>query len=74
MLSYRYSVFGLGNRSYKEFCAFARTIDTQFKDLGGNQLLSMGEGDELCGQEESFKSWALQVFEVGYGIPLLTFS
>lgn len=24
----------------------------------------MGEGDELCGQEESFKMWAKDVFKV----------
>lgn len=24
----------------------------------------MGEGDELCGQEESFRTWAKKVFKV----------
>ena len=26
--------------------------------------MKMGEGDELCGQEESFKDWAKAVFQV----------
>ena len=60
----RYSVFGLGNKNYNDFCAFARTVDKQLKKLGGKQLLPMGEGDELRGQEQSFNSWASQVFKV----------
>uniref|UniRef100_A0A674BS48 nitric-oxide synthase (NADPH) n=1 Tax=Salmo trutta TaxID=8032 RepID=A0A674BS48_SALTR len=45
-------VFGLGSRAYPHFCAFAHA-----------RILRMGEGDELCGQEESFRNWAKKVFK-----------
>ncbi|KAJ3603901.1 hypothetical protein NHX12_028642 [Muraenolepis orangiensis] len=59
----RYSVFGLGSRAYPHFCAFAHAVDTLFEELGGERILRMGEGDELCGQEESFRTWAKKVFK-----------
>uniref|UniRef100_A0A8B9JGX1 Nitric oxide synthase n=1 Tax=Astyanax mexicanus TaxID=7994 RepID=A0A8B9JGX1_ASTMX len=60
----RFSVFGLGSRAYPHFCAFAHAVDTLFEELGGERILRMGEGDELCGQEESFRTWAKKVFKV----------
>uniref|UniRef100_A0AAR2LUL5 Nitric oxide synthase n=1 Tax=Pygocentrus nattereri TaxID=42514 RepID=A0AAR2LUL5_PYGNA len=60
----RFSVFGLGSRAYPHFCAFAHAVDTLFEELGGERILRMGEGDELCGQEESFRTWAKKVFKL----------
>lgn len=57
-------MFGLGSRAYPNFCAFARSLDKIIRELGGEPVLKMGEGDELCGQEESFKMWAKDVFKV----------
>ena len=48
-------MFGLGSRAYPNFCTFAHTCDNLLKDLGAQQILQCGEGDELCGQEESFQ-------------------
>ncbi|XP_041078618.1 nitric oxide synthase, brain-like [Polyodon spathula] len=59
----RFSAFGLGSRAYPHFCAFARAVDTLLEELGGERILKMGEGDELCGQEESFRIWAKKVFK-----------
>ncbi|XP_039593239.1 nitric oxide synthase, endothelial-like [Polypterus senegalus] len=59
----RYSVFGLGSRAYPHFCAFGHAVDTLLHELGGECILEMGEGDELCGQEESFRTWASDVFK-----------
>uniref|UniRef100_A0A672TVK4 Nitric oxide synthase 3 n=1 Tax=Strigops habroptila TaxID=2489341 RepID=A0A672TVK4_STRHB len=59
----RFSVFGLGSRAYPHFCAFARAVDTRLEELGGERVLPMGEGDELCAQEESFRTWARLVFQ-----------
>ncbi|XP_061459466.1 nitric oxide synthase 1 isoform X2 [Rhineura floridana] len=59
----RFSAFGLGSRAYPHFCAFARAVDTLLEELGGERILRMGEGDELCGQEESFRTWAKKVFK-----------
>lgn len=60
-------MFGLGSRAYPHFCAFARAVDTLLEELGGERILRMGEGDELCGQEESFRTWAKKVFKVTWG-------
>lgn len=62
--SCRYAVFGLGSSMYPEFCAFAHTIDQKLAQLGASQLTPIGEGDELGGQEEAFRSWAVTAFKV----------
>ncbi|CAM4599283.1 nitric oxide synthase 3 isoform X1 [Lepidochelys kempii] len=59
----RFSVFGLGSRAYPHFCAFAHAVDTRLEELGGERILAMGEGDELCAQEEAFRTWARRVFQ-----------
>uniref|UniRef100_H0WZD7 Nitric oxide synthase n=1 Tax=Otolemur garnettii TaxID=30611 RepID=H0WZD7_OTOGA len=60
---FRYAVFGLGSSMYPQFCAFAHDIDQKLAHLGASQLAPTGEGDELCGQEEAFRSWAVQTFK-----------
>eukprot|EP00795_Rhopilema_esculentum_P015606 gene15605-6882_t len=59
----RFSVFGLGSRAYPHFCAFAHSCRNLIVGLGGEEVFPIGEGDELCGQEESFMSWAKDVFK-----------
>ena len=63
-LPFRYSVFGLGSSAYPNFCAFAHYLDNMFFDLGAERISKMSEGDELCGQEESFRRWAQDIFKV----------
>lgn len=55
LVCFRYAVFGLGSRAYPNFCTFAHTCDNLMKDLGAEMIYPCGEGDELCGQEESFQ-------------------
>uniref|UniRef100_A0A8U7PAC7 Nitric oxide synthase n=1 Tax=Corvus moneduloides TaxID=1196302 RepID=A0A8U7PAC7_CORMO len=64
----RYSVFGLGSSMYPEFCAFAHAIDQKLAQLGAAQLAPVGEGDELNGQEEAFRSWAVSAFKTACDI------
>ncbi|ELU07757.1 hypothetical protein CAPTEDRAFT_221339 [Capitella teleta] len=59
----KFAVFGLGSRSYPNFCAFGKLMDRLFEGLGAERLLALGEGDELCGQENSFEEWSQQVYE-----------
>uniref|UniRef100_A0A8C3YF28 Nitric oxide synthase n=1 Tax=Catagonus wagneri TaxID=51154 RepID=A0A8C3YF28_9CETA len=61
---FRYAVFGLGSSMYPQFCAFAHDIDQKLSYLGAVQLTPTGEGDELSGQEEAFRGWAVQTFKV----------
>ncbi|XP_059764935.1 nitric oxide synthase, inducible isoform X1 [Balaenoptera ricei] len=60
---FRYAVFGLGSSMYPQFCAFAHDIDQKLSQLGASQLAPTGEGDELSGQEEAFRAWAVQTFK-----------
>lgn len=60
----RYSVFALGSSNYPNFCAFGHYVDDHLKDLGGKSILTIGEGDELNGQDESFREWAKNAFKV----------
>ncbi|XP_064613409.1 nitric oxide synthase 1-like [Liolophura sinensis] len=59
----RYSVFGLGSRAYPNFCAFGHYMDNIMARLGGERIHAMMEGDELCGQEQSFNTWAQEAFK-----------
>ena len=62
--SYRFSVFALGSTAYPNYCAFGHAIDALLEEKGGERLTKIGEGDELNGQETSFREWAQQVFKV----------
>ncbi|NXA04756.1 NOS2 protein, partial [Sapayoa aenigma] len=64
----RYAVFGLGSSMYPEFCAFAHAIDRKLAQLGASQLTPVGEGDELNGQEEAFRTWAVRAFKTACDI------
>ena len=61
---FKYSVFGLGNNSYPMFCEFGKFLDSSLNDLGAERMCALGVGDELDGQEESFKEWAREVFSL----------
>lgn len=39
-------------------------MDSLIADMDGERILALGEGDELSGQEESFRTWAKEVFSV----------
>ena len=59
----RYSVFGLGNSSYPKFCSFGKFLDTTLHELGCERILELNFGDELRGQEESFRNWSIEVYK-----------
>uniref|UniRef100_A0A8C2U8W1 Nitric oxide synthase n=1 Tax=Coturnix japonica TaxID=93934 RepID=A0A8C2U8W1_COTJA len=63
-----YAVFGLGSTMYPEFCAFAHAIDRKLSQMGALQLVPVGEGDELNGQEEAFHAWAVTAFKTACDI------
>jgi len=61
---YRFAVFGLGSSAYPNFCAFGSYVDNLLGELGGERLIKLTKGDEMCGQEQAFKKWATDVFHV----------
>ena len=44
--SLRYTVFGLGNKTYEHFNAVGRYIDTRLEGLGATRVFPAGEGDD----------------------------
>lgn len=60
----RFAVFSLGSSAYPNFCAFGQYVDNLLGELGGERLLKMECGDEMCGQEQAFRKWAPEVFSV----------
>ncbi|XP_012275116.1 nitric oxide synthase, salivary gland isoform X2 [Orussus abietinus] len=60
----RFAVFALGSSAYPNFCAFGRYVDNLLGELGGERLLRLAQGDEMCGQEQAFRKWATETFNV----------
>ncbi|XP_034942004.1 nitric oxide synthase, salivary gland [Chelonus insularis] len=60
----RFAVFALGSSAYPNFCAFGRYVDNLLGELGGERLLKLSQGDEMCGQEQAFRKWAADTFAV----------
>uniref|UniRef100_A0A1A9VG31 Nitric oxide synthase n=1 Tax=Glossina austeni TaxID=7395 RepID=A0A1A9VG31_GLOAU len=60
----RFAVFALGSSAYPNFCAFGQYVDNILGELGGERLLKVAYGDEMCGQEQTFRKWAPEVFKV----------
>lgn len=60
----RFAVFALGSSAYPNFCAYGKYIDNILGELGGERLMKMASGDEICGQEQAFRKWAPEVFKV----------
>ncbi|KAE8744679.1 hypothetical protein FOCC_FOCC008682 [Frankliniella occidentalis] len=54
----------MGSSAYPNFCAFGQYVDNLLGELGGERLLKMECGDEMCGQEQAFRKWAPEVFSV----------
>ena len=69
----RFAVFGLGNSTYPKFCTFAKFLDSSFGELGAERIHQVGIGDELCGQEESFRKWSVSVYKVNREREIKTF-
>ena len=59
----RFSVFGLGNSSYPKFCSYGKFLDATLDYLGADRINELGIGDELNGQEESFRTWSIDVYK-----------
>lgn len=61
---FRFAVFALGSSAYPNFCAFGKHIDELLLHLGGERILKVATGDEMCAQEQAFSAWSQEVFKV----------
>lgn len=62
--THRFAVFALGSSAYPNFCAFGRYVDNLLGELGGERLMKLSTGDELAGQDQAFRNWAAEIFQV----------
>ncbi len=53
----------MGNSSYPKFNSFSKYLDSSIKELGAERIHEIGLGDELCGQEDSFRTWSIGVYK-----------
>jgi len=53
----KYSVFGLGNKTYEHFNEMGIYFDKRLEELQGSRLLEMGVGDDDGNIEEDFVTW-----------------
>lgn len=60
----RFAVFALGSSAYPNFCAYGKYVDSVLGELGGERMVKVTYGDEMCGQEHAFRKWAPEVFKV----------
>ncbi|WP_349268563.1 bifunctional nitrate reductase/sulfite reductase flavoprotein subunit alpha [Mycolicibacterium parafortuitum] len=67
----RYTVLGIGDRSYGDFCGHARSLDDRLADLGATRMLDRAECEAY--EEQPMTAWAESVAElIGVGIEGLT--
>ena len=59
-ISNTFSVFALGNRQYRYFCAVGKKIDRVLGEMGGERLLPLGIGDDDGTLEEDWEAWRAQ--------------
>eukprot|EP01104_Vermistella_antarctica_P013234 TRINITY_DN3976_c0_g4_i1.p1 TRINITY_DN3976_c0_g4~~TRINITY_DN3976_c0_g4_i1.p1 ORF type:complete len:697 (-),score=186.72 TRINITY_DN3976_c0_g4_i1:98-2068(-) len=53
----KFTVFGLGNKTYEHYNAMARIFDEKLEKLGATRVHKHGEGDDDGSLEEDFAAW-----------------
>lgn len=59
----KYTVFGLGNKTYEHYNAVARIFDKRLEELGAKRIYEKGEGDDDASLEEDFGNWKAKLWE-----------
>ncbi|XP_037041463.1 nitric oxide synthase-like [Bradysia coprophila] len=63
-LALKFSVFALGSSAYPNLCKFGISLDRTINELGGERILPVVLGDELCDQKHDFQQWAGDIFKI----------
>lgn len=53
----RYSVFGLGNKTYEHYNEVAIKVDKKLEELGATRVYDLGLGDDDANIEDDFITW-----------------
>ncbi|XP_035136173.2 NADPH--cytochrome P450 reductase isoform X1 [Callithrix jacchus] len=56
----KFSVFGLGNKTYEHFNAMGKYVDKRLEQLGAQRIFDLGLGDDDGNLEEDFITWREQ--------------
>uniref|UniRef100_A0A4W3H6G6 P450 (cytochrome) oxidoreductase a n=1 Tax=Callorhinchus milii TaxID=7868 RepID=A0A4W3H6G6_CALMI len=56
----KYTVFGLGNKTYEHFNAMGKYLDKRLEELGAERIFDLGVGDDDGNLEEDFITWREQ--------------
>lgn len=58
----KYTVFGLGNKTYEHYNAMARIFDKRLEELGATRIFKRGEGDDDANLEDDFTAWKKELW------------
>jgi len=53
----KYTVFGLGNKTYEHYNAIGKFFDHRLEELGAQRIFEIGLGDDDANLEEDFMRW-----------------
>eukprot|EP01095_Lingulamoeba_sp_RSL-Kostka_P017334 TRINITY_DN892_c4_g1_i1.p1 TRINITY_DN892_c4_g1~~TRINITY_DN892_c4_g1_i1.p1 ORF type:complete len:656 (-),score=271.34 TRINITY_DN892_c4_g1_i1:108-2075(-) len=59
----RFTVFGLGNKTYEHYNQMARDVETRCLALGAKSVYEKGEGDDDCSLAEDFDHWKSRLWK-----------
>jgi len=62
MTGVRYTVFGLGNKTYEHYNAMGKFVDKRMEELGATRVFELGMGDDDANIEEDFLAWKERMF------------
>lgn len=63
----RYSVLGIGDRAYDNFCGYAKSLDGRFTELGATALLDRADCEAY--DDEPIAQWSEAVVELAAAAP-----
>ena len=58
----RYAVLGIGDRSYDEFCGYAKSLDRKLSELGASRLIDRAECEAY--DDEPIAAWADRIVDL----------
>ena len=58
----KFTVFGLGNKTYEHFNETAKVVDKRLTELGGIRIHDLGTGDDDANIEDDFITWKDQMW------------